>query len=91
MTNATVQDLLSNLIHIRDANRPLAELTLEDVRDRAAELRSAVGWGPTARVAPIAGAWAELANEMERIGAQRVAALPEETVLAIGPRLWLRL
>ena len=46
---------------IRGANRPFGELTARDARSRADELRAAVGWGPTARVAPVAQAWRELA------------------------------
>ena len=36
----------------------------DDPRAHAAELRSAAGWGPTARVATVAQAWRELADEM---------------------------
>ena len=45
---------------------PFGELTLDDARARADELRAAIGWGPTARVAPVALAWRELAMAMER-------------------------
>lgn len=88
---AELEDVLSNLVFMRGANRQLRELTLEDVRGRADELRSTVGWGPTARVAPIARAWAELAKEMERAGAQTVAEMPSETMLDVGPRMWVKL
>ncbi|HZE05694.1 MAG TPA: hypothetical protein VE127_10745 [Solirubrobacteraceae bacterium] len=74
-------------VHIRGANRPLRELTVDDVRERAAELRAAVGWGPTARVAPVAQAWRELALEMERSGAGTVGELPGERLVELAPRL----
>ena len=60
---------------IRGANRPFGELTLDDARARADELKAATGWGPTARVATVALAWRELATAMERSGAATVADL----------------
>ena len=50
---------------------PFGELTAQDARARADELRAAIGWGPTARVAPVAMAWRELALTMERDAARR--------------------
>ncbi len=91
MADETVEEVLAKLVFVRGANRPFGELTLEDVRGRAAELRSTVGWGPTARVAPIARAWAELAIELERAGLQTVRELPAETLMPIAPRLWIKL
>jgi hypothetical protein len=85
-----VQEILGTPIFVRGQNRPLRELTQDDVRDRAAELRSTVGWGPTARVAPIARAWAQLAMVMERGSTRTVAELPQETVLEVGRQLWIR-
>jgi hypothetical protein len=81
--------LLEQTVYIRGANRPFGELTLKDVRDRADELRAAVGWGPTARVAPVAQAWRELSIEMEREQAGTVRALPGEVVVPLAPRLWV--
>lgn len=91
MAKANREQLLSQLIFIRGENRPLAELTVEDVRDRAAELRSTVGWGPMARVAPIARAWAELGQALQQSGTQTVGELPDEPLLEIGPKLWVSL
>jgi hypothetical protein len=70
------------------AEKPFGELTLADVRARAAELRAAAGWGPTARVAPVARAWADLARAMEAAGAARVADLGAEAEAMAG-RLWV--
>ena len=80
---------LAQLVYIRGANRPFGELTLDDARARADELRAAVGWGPTARVAPVAQAWRELARAMEGAQAATVAQLPEETLHALAPKLWV--
>ena len=38
-------------------SKPFAELTAEEVRARADELKAATGWGPTAKVASVAMAW----------------------------------
>ena len=81
--------ILETPIHIRGANRPFGELTLDDVRARADELRAAVGFGPTVRVAPVARAWRELAIAMERAGAAAVAELSGDVVAELAPKLWV--
>jgi hypothetical protein len=80
---------LDVLVFIGGENRPFGTLTLEDVRGRAEELRAATGWGPTARVGPVARAWRELAIEMERAGAATVAELNAELVSELAPKLWV--
>jgi hypothetical protein len=76
-------------VFIRGANRPFGELTLDDARARADELRAVVGWGPTARVAPVAMAWRELTIAMERTGAVTVSELDAAAVVELAPRLWV--
>ena len=53
-TEAHSDEILGQTVFVRGANRPFGELTVDDARGRADELRAAVGWGPTARVAPVA-------------------------------------
>lgn len=77
------------LIYTRGANRPFDELTLDDVRARADELRAAIGWGPTARVAPVARAWRELSITMDRCGADTVGQLADDVIIELGPKLWV--
>ena len=84
-----VQRALAATIFIRGANRPFGEFTLDDVRARADELRAATGWGPTARVAPVARAWRALAIEMERAGAQTVSELDPPELAELAPQLWV--
>ena len=72
---ATAAEIVKQQVFIRGANRPFGDLTLDDVRSRADELKAATGWGPTARVASVALAWRELAMAMERHGAATVAEL----------------
>jgi hypothetical protein len=83
------EEIVSRLVYIRGANRPFGELTLDDARTRADELRAAVGWGPTARVAPVARAWRELTIEMQRAGASVVADLGDAALTQLAPKLWV--
>jgi hypothetical protein len=80
---------LSALIYVRGENRPFGTLTVADARARADELKAAVGFGPTARIAPVAMAWRELTVAMERAGARTVADLPGEVVAELAPKLWV--
>ena len=76
-SGAAVERIVQQQVYIRGANRPFGELTTEDARERADELKAATGWGPTARVASYAFAWRELSMEMERSGvANGVGARP---------------
>lgn len=84
-------ELLAQTVFIQGANRPFGELTLEQVRERADELRAATGWGPTARVAPVARAWRELSMAMEQAGAGRVDELDAQVLERLGAQLWVKL
>jgi hypothetical protein len=72
----------------QSGSKPFGEFTLADVRERAAELSSAVGFG-TARVAGIARGWSELARTMEGAGAATVAELEPERAGDFARRLWV--
>jgi hypothetical protein len=88
---APVADILRQQVYIRGANRPFGSLGADDARAHADELRAAVGWGPTARVAPVAQAWRELSLAMDRDGAGVVADLAPEVLVELAPRLWVTL
>jgi len=81
--------LLRQTVFIRGANRPFGEVTREDAQFRGAELKATVGWGPTAKVAPIARAWRELSMELASAGVNTVGELPREMVLAFAPKCWV--
>jgi len=81
--------ILSQQLYIGGANRSFAEVTVEDARARADELRAATGFGPTARVAPVARAWRELVLEMERSGVATVIELDTAVLIALAPKLWV--
>jgi hypothetical protein len=85
----TPEAILARPVYVDGANRPFGELTLEQVRGRADELRAAIGFGPTARVAPVARAWRELTMALERAGAARVAELPAAELAELAPKLWV--
>jgi hypothetical protein len=86
---ADLNEILATTVYVDGANRPFGELTLEQARGRADELRAATGWGPTARVAPVARAWRELTMALEQRGVGTVGELPPETVTDLAPKLWV--
>jgi hypothetical protein len=86
-----VRRILEQQVYIRGANRPFGELTREDATARADELRAAIGFGPTARVAPVARAWRELSMAMDRAGANAVGDLEPDLLVELAPRLWVTL
>jgi hypothetical protein len=83
------ETVLAEPVFAGGRSKPFAELTAEEVRSRADELRSATGWGPTARVASVAGAWAELAKLMGERGAATVADLDRDAVAERAEQLWV--
>jgi len=84
-----LRQILARQVFIRGANRPFGEVTLEDARERAQELRAASGWGPTVRVMPVAMAWRELAVAIERSRAASVSELDGEVTIELAQRLWV--
>ena len=62
--------ILAEPVFAGGRSKPFAELTTAEVRARADELKSATGWGPTAKVGSVALAWSELARLMESTGAR---------------------
>lgn len=70
-------------------SKPFGEMTADEVRDRAAELKSAVGWGPMAKVASVAMAWGELARLMQSTGAQTVADVDRDAIAERAEKLWV--
>jgi hypothetical protein len=87
--SASARETLARPVHAGGVDRPFGELRVEEVRGHAAELASAVGWGPTARIATVARAWRELADAMASAGAQTVADLGVEEAAGWAQRLWV--
>jgi hypothetical protein len=88
---ASVQEILRQQVFVGGANRPFGALTADHARAHADELRAAVGWGPTARVAAVAQAWRELSLALDRAGAATVAGLEPDVLVELAPRLWVTL
>jgi|SRR5665213_4401340 len=84
-----LEQILSQSVFTGGANVPFGELTADQARARADELRAATGWGPTARVAPVALAWRELTVTMEREAAATVSELDPDVIAQLAPRLWV--
>ena len=83
------ESVLSERVYASGRAKPFGELTAEEVKARADELRAATGWGPTARVAAVAMAWGELARLMDGAQAQTVADLDPAAVTERAERLWV--
>ncbi|MDX6602159.1 MAG: hypothetical protein QOF13_1361 [Solirubrobacterales bacterium] len=71
------------------AYKPFGEMTVADARSRCEELGEAGSWGPLSKVAGVAVAWRELAEEMNRSGVTTVAALEADKALDFARRLWV--
>jgi hypothetical protein len=81
--------VLDASVHVSGGAKPFGELTLAEVTARASELEGVVGFGPTARVATVARAWAELGRRMSAAGAATVAELDDATIDALAEGLWI--
>ena len=83
-------EILATTVYIDGANRPFGELTVEQARGRADELRAAVGFGPTVRVAPVAQ---RLAGADDGAGAGRGRdgrrSSTRPSVMELAPKLWI--
>ncbi len=83
-----MEDLLQREVFVDGAYKAFGELSAEDARKLAAELRGLSGGGLEARVMPVKTAWTELAGLLEESQAT-VAELDRETATAIAERVWV--
>ena len=81
--------VLAEQVFAGGRSKPFAEMTADEVRARAEELRAATGWGPTARVAGVARAWGAFARLMEESGAGTVSELDREAIAEHAEKLWV--
>jgi hypothetical protein len=81
--------VLAEQVFAGGRSKQFRELTADEVRERAAELKAATGWGPTARVASVAMAWAELGRLMEHVEAPTVGDLRPDAVVERAEKLWV--
>jgi hypothetical protein len=81
--------VLAEPVHAGGASKPFGAMTAGEVRDRADELRAATGWGPMARVGPVARAWGQLGRAMDAAGAATVADLDPAVITELAGKLWV--
>lgn len=87
--DAELDRILAEPVYDGRAYKPFAQMTTEEVANRALELREAAGFGPTQRVASVAGVWKGLAEAMRAQGAGTVAELDREALRTRAARLWV--
>lgn len=83
------EDVLARPVHTEGGDKPFGLLTQAEVQARASELAAAGGWGPTARVLPVARAWSDIARAMDAAGAATVRELPASEAAELGRRAWV--
>ena len=89
MASGRAQEARTRTVHIGERDVPFAEVTPDDARAQASELKSAGSWGPLQRVAKVALAWGELARVMESEEAATVGDLDDETIVLWAERVWV--
>jgi hypothetical protein len=82
------RDPLTEKVFCDGEYKPFGAVTAADARQRSEELGEAGSWGPLARVAGVALAWRELAEELQRSGSGSVAELDPAAALAFAKRVW---
>jgi hypothetical protein len=82
-------DPLEQPVYAEHDYKPFGDFTLAEVQARAAELSSAAGWGPTARVGGVARGWSELGRAMSAAGVACVRDLGADEAGAYAQRLWV--
>ena len=84
-----VSDILTRTVSIAGTDRAFGEITLDDARTQAAELKALAGWGPMAKVGSVARGWSDLAQALDKRGAATVADLDAGLVAASAKELWI--
>ena len=81
--------VLAERVFAGGRSKPFAEMTADEVKARAAELRAATGWGPTAKVGSVAMAWGELGRLMEHVDAADRRRPEADAVAERAEKLWV--
>jgi superoxide dismutase, Fe-Mn family len=84
-----ISDVLLRPVSISGADKAFGEVTLDEARAQAAELKALAGWGPMAKVGAVARGWSDLASTLDKRGAARVAELDAGIVLRLAKELWV--
>jgi Fe-Mn family superoxide dismutase len=84
-----ISDVLTRSVSIAGVDKIFGEITIDDARTQATELKALAGWGPMAKVGSIARGWSELASMLDKRGAATVADLDAGIVLRSAKELWV--
>ena len=86
---AKLHEALAKPVYCGDAYIPFGELGVAEARQLGAELGSVGSWGPMSKVASVARSWQDLAEAIEKAGAEKVADLPADQTADFAERLWI--
>ncbi len=84
-----VSDILERTVSITGRMIPFGEITLDDAKTQASELKALAGWGPMAKVGSIARHWTDLAKTMEGRQAATVGELDPGQIKKYACDLWV--
>jgi Fe-Mn family superoxide dismutase len=84
-----VSDILVRSVTVCNVERRFGEVTMEEARQHATELKSLAGWGPLAKVGAIARGWSDLSVNMQKRKAATVAELDPGIVEKAAVELWI--
>lgn len=84
-----VSDILDRQVSISGAQKRYGDVTYDDAKQQAAELKALTGWGPMAKVGTVARAWTALSVTLERHEAANVADLEPSEVAQMAEELWI--
>jgi len=84
-----VSEALGRPVSISGAQKRFGDITYDDARTQAAELKALTGWGPMAKVGTVARAWTALAVSLEKHEAATVTELEPSEVAQMAEDLWI--
>jgi len=82
------EETLTRPVHIGGVEKHFGEITLDEARARATELKEVAGWGMN-RVLPVARAWRELVTLMEKAGYAKIGDLEPEMLDTMAKKMWV--
>ena len=84
-----VSEVLERLVSVCGSEHRFGDVTLDEARAHAAELKGLAGWGPMAKVGAVARGWGDLALQMQKHNATTVAELDPGIVENAAKALWI--
>jgi hypothetical protein len=86
---AKLREALAKPVYCGDTYIPFGELGVPQARQLGAELGSVGSWGPMSKVGSVARSWHDLAETIEKAGAEKVSDLPAAQAVDFAERLWI--